>query len=561
MHARSASFNSAVLVAACGLLIVDGGINGDAADEPMPPLRDDPRCSSTLRVVLSTENGVAARLLKNGSLLHDGVAYPADVRWTEGNLTYGCICRIRDCVNKCCRNDEVLRRDHKKRMVCQKVSQGDEPITSDLRLSANRMTEEIRHIGKLADHFRLAEQLVSCPNRTITFSPDDHEQDHIVLQANGSVVDIDGKIYPFWNYCIDWHSTLDKIGIVACLMPDMQTASEEEYTAHHVGIIVSIPFLVATFLVYAIIPELRNLYGKTLMCYVICLITAYVFLILVNYIHMSLIRVLCLFSAFVIHFSFLASFFWLNVMCFDIWWTFGGFRSLQGSVKQRERKKFMIYSIYAWGSASILTIICAIMDFVPSVPKGLIRPEFGAERCWFTTDTAKALYFYGPMGVTVVCNICLFISTALKIVRHKKDTAHHLRSSESRRHDDNKQWFSLYLKLFIVMGINWSMEIVSWLFKSAPQYVWYLTDLTNTLQGLIIFIIFVWKEKIKRLLLKRFGCQGRNIFFRNSTRSGYHSSASRTCTTTSGVMPLQEKISSHPQMNCRARSTSEEAEP
>jgi len=28
------------------------------------------------------------------------------------------------------------------------------------------------------------------------------------------------------------------------------------------------------------------------------------------------------FAAFAVYFSFLASFFWLNVMCFDIWWTF-----------------------------------------------------------------------------------------------------------------------------------------------------------------------------------------------------------------------------------------------
>ncbi|XP_029163667.1 G-protein coupled receptor Mth2-like [Nylanderia fulva] len=167
------------------------------------------------------------------------------------------------------------------------------------------------------------------------------------------------------------------------------------------------------------------------------------------------------------------------------------------------------------------------------------------------------------MGITVICNICLFISTALKIVRHKKDTAHHLRGSESQRHDDNKQWFNLYLKLFIVMGINWSMEIVSWLFKdAAPEYIWYLTDLTNTLQGLIIFIIFVWKEKIKRLLLKRFGCQTRGPFSRNSTRSGYLSSASRTCTTTSGVIPLQEKISPYVQGNCRGtKNSSDEADP
>lgn len=120
--------------------------------------------------------------------------------------------------------------------------------------------------------------------------------------------------------------------------------------------------------------------------------------------------------------------------------------------------------------------------------------------------------------------------------------------------------FNLYLKLFIVMGINWSMEIISWLFKSAPQYVWYITDLTNTLQGLIIFIIFVWKDKIRRLLLKRFGCQDRGLFSRNSNRSGYHSSTSRNCTTTttSGVMSLQEKVSPLSGANYRVKNSSME---
>lgn len=76
-----------------------------------------------------------------------------------------------------------------------------------------------------------------------------------------------------------------------------------------------------------------------------------------------------------------------------------------------------------------------------------------------SADEAKGLYFYVPMSITVICNICLFISTALKIVRHKKDTAHHLRSSESRRHDDNKQWFVFEKNIVIIILIcnlhNW----------------------------------------------------------------------------------------------------------
>ncbi|XP_011139232.3 probable G-protein coupled receptor Mth-like 3 isoform X2 [Harpegnathos saltator] len=553
MRVRSA-FNSAILFGACGLLIVVTAAAAAAAAAD-GPLRDDPRCLASLSVVLKNGSG------GDDGFIYDGTVYPADLRWTDGNLTYGCICRLRNCIRKCCHSDEVISRNLSngqcEKMPWDPLAAGDSAAkTPALRLIKEQLAEEIRHIGELREHFVLMDvEGNACPGRKLTFNVNEEEGDEkITIQANGNLfIHSINKMLPPWDFCFDWSMTLDKVGILVCFTQDIQ---EEENETHRVGMIISIPFLVATFLVYAITPELRNLYGKTLMCYVICLISSYVFLTLVNHVGYISPYFLCIIIAFVIHFSFLASFFWLNVMCFDIWWTFGGFRSLQGSVKQRERKKFIMYSIYAWGCASILTIVCAIMDFVPTVPETFIRPEFGAVRCWYKTDKARAVYFYGPMSVTIICNICLFISTALKIVRHKKDTAHHLRSSESRRHDDNKQWFNLYLKLFIVMGINWSMEIISWVFKKAPPYVWYLSDLTNTLQGLIIFIIFVWKDKIKRLLLRRFGCQERGLFSGNSTRSGCHSSASRTCTT-SGVMSLQEKISPYVQTNCRAKNASE----
>ncbi|XP_032664895.1 G-protein coupled receptor Mth2-like isoform X3 [Odontomachus brunneus] len=392
-------------------------------------------------------------------------------------------------------------------------------------------------------------------------NPHLYEDEQWYLLSNGSVyrpeATDEDSLLNYDQYCLARVRNYDYAEYLAFFCEEAFPDDEDNEIVYSYGMIISVPFLVATFVVYWLLPEMRNIHGLTLRGYVGCLSVAYVMLTMVQLMPQDWLSYDgCIAIAFVIYFSFQASFFWLNVMCFDIWWTFGGFRSLQGSVKQREKKKFIMYSIYAWGCASILTILCLIMDFTPGIPETLIRPEFGYLRCWFTTDNAKGLYFYLPMSITVICNIFLFISTALKIIRHKKDTAHQLRSSESRRHDDNKQWFNLYLKLFIVMGINWSMEIISWAFKSAPAAVWYITDLTNALQGLIIFIIFVWKDKIRKLLLKRFGCR-EDIFSRNSTRSGCHStSASRTITT--GVS-LQEKINPYVQnSNCRAKNSSDE---
>ncbi|XP_048509400.1 G-protein coupled receptor Mth2-like isoform X5 [Athalia rosae] len=377
--------------------------------------------------------------------------------------------------------------------------------------------------------------------------PDEDPADFFYLLSNGSLRLPNGETSTMSSpeeYCL-WRGDNSTAYLPRLCMPDENAEESEKLweLSSTVGMSVSIPFLIATFLVYTVLPEMRNIHGLTLSAYVGCLVVAFASQTLAN--NWDIVTAwmpACIFISFTIHFSFLASFFWLNVMCFDIWWTFGGFRALRGSIKQRERKKFFMYSIYAWGCAILLTAVCVIMDFVPGIPDTVIRPEFGEERCWFRTETAKALYFYGPMGLTVLCNIFLFVSTAIKIIRHKKDTAHHLKGTDSRRHDDNKQWFNLYLKLFIVMGINWSMEIISWLCQG-PKSLWYITDMGNTLQGVIIFIIFVWKEKIKRLLIKRFGCQGPNFLPRDSTRSAYHSSASRTCTTS---IPLHEETNGTP---------------
>ncbi|XP_076245711.1 G-protein coupled receptor Mth2 isoform X2 [Calliopsis andreniformis] len=370
-------------------------------------------------------------------------------------------------------------------------------------------------------------------------SPSTTPEDAFILLTNGSIYLYNLIQLVNEKYCFSINKNGSYI-VRVCFPPEEDVEDQSRY-AIPVGMIVSVPFLFVTFLVYSVIPDLKNMHGHTLRGYVGSLMIAYIVLASVQITPPDNISDgLCIALAIIIYFSFLASFFWLNVMCFDIWWTFGGFRSLQGSVKQRERKKFLIYSIYAWGCASLLTGVCMIMDFLPQIPNSFIRPGFGNRSCWITTRMATAIYFYAPMGVTVICNICLFISTAIKIMQHKKDTAHHLKGVDSKRHDDNKQWFNLYLKLFIVMGINWSMEIISFLFHDSPPYIWYFTDLANTLQGVIIFLIFVWKDKIKQLLLKRLGCQGRNFLSRNSTRSAYHSSASRTCTTSAA--PLQEKI-------------------
>lgn len=124
--------------------------------------------------------------------------------------------------------------------------------------------------------------------------------------------------------------------------------------------ITSCAFLLMTLLVYVCLPSLQNLHGKTLMCHVSSLFLAFTCLAIIPWIMpasiveteelraMTSCRALGwlrdtpsyipgnmyniqttlwkwenIFPAYTMLFCFLSSFSWLNVMCFDIWWTFG----------------------------------------------------------------------------------------------------------------------------------------------------------------------------------------------------------------------------------------------
>lgn len=62
--------------------------------------------------------------------------------------------------------------------------------------------------------------------------------------------------------------------------------------------------------------------------------------------------------------------------------------------------------------------------------------------------------------------------------------------------------FFLYLRLFIVMGVTWIVEIVSYAFPKSV--ILHAFDLLNCLQGIIIFILFVCKPNVKKMIVQRY---------------------------------------------------------
>lgn len=61
-----------------------------------------------------------------------------------------------------------------------------------------------------------------------------------------------------------------------------------------VAMMVSLPYLLVTFLVYTLIKKLRNLHGKSLMCHVAALLVAYTSLIIIQFISNQIEKNVCI---------------------------------------------------------------------------------------------------------------------------------------------------------------------------------------------------------------------------------------------------------------------------
>ncbi|GLV42480.1 methuselah-like 15 [Carabus blaptoides fortunei] len=271
------------------------------------------------------------------------------------------------------------------------------------------------------------------------------------------------------------------------------------------GLVVSILCLALTLFVYFMLPELQNLHGKTVMCHTVSLLLAYICLALVKRPLTAFGVVPCTVLGYCILFNFASAFSWLNVMCFDIWWTFGAMNVRLG--KSNKAKRFLFYCLFAYGLPLVLTSIAVTCDYLDSIPAAY-KPHIGRNSCWFDLNKlGHTLYFGLPMGFLIACNLVLFILTARNCFKIKADIAR-LRDTEhkKKRFLADRATLIMNVKLFIVMGITWVFEFVSTYVKE-PAWLWMSIDTLNTLQGLWIFCIFVIKDKVWKSLRHQLGCR------------------------------------------------------
>lgn len=120
----------------------------------------------------------------------------------------------------------------------------------------------------------------------------------------------------------------EKIDVFTCEehVPQSQVPSQTQdsrLTIYSIILFVSVVFLFATLIIGLLTPSNHHvMHWKCQTYYIICLLIGELLLASTQVLSKYLTGTFCFSIAVLMHFSFLAAFFWLNTMCFNIWWTF-----------------------------------------------------------------------------------------------------------------------------------------------------------------------------------------------------------------------------------------------
>ncbi|PSN39210.1 hypothetical protein C0J52_22283 [Blattella germanica] len=243
---------------------------------------------------------------ENGSLLATDrypMMYPEGMHWEDideenNTIVRGCFCVLANCIRKCC--PENMTHSLKEEGGCVNSSNDllypfkPQFIDFETRIVVKNLTDEI--------HVVYGDPCPIGGYRIDPLDPDSPEE--FFLLPNGTLRTND-ESFSVGQYCLEAFDDVQRILPLACFpVEDEETRPVIEdpnmYVLYPIGMIISMPFLLATFCVYAMIPELRNLHGKSLMCHVTTLFVGYVFLAIVQIGGDGVFDGLCVFSEYYI---------------------------------------------------------------------------------------------------------------------------------------------------------------------------------------------------------------------------------------------------------------------
>lgn len=223
------------------------------------------------------------KLHENSTQIEDrsNLTYKTEKFYADNNEKNACEDTV--CIPLCCPYGSRMKMEK-----CKAAKSGNY-IFPDVYEYATNNSLERKPIGqKLDELFQLIIYNPCLPHQDrYVLEPKTFSQDDYMFLINGSLYRPPQGTF-VESYCLALLKQ-DTYQVAICFNDDDETVLEEqdEYqqNLYPVGLVVSLPFLLATFVVYSILPELRNMHGYTLRAYVGSMFIAYTSLAIIQLSH------------------------------------------------------------------------------------------------------------------------------------------------------------------------------------------------------------------------------------------------------------------------------------
>uniref|UniRef100_A0A1E1XEH3 Putative class b secretin-like g-protein coupled receptor gprmth5 n=1 Tax=Amblyomma aureolatum TaxID=187763 RepID=A0A1E1XEH3_9ACAR len=190
-------------------------------------------------------------------------------------------------------------------------------------------------------------------------------------------------------------------------------------------------------------------------------------------------RALCTLIGMLVHYFFLASFFWTNALALDLYWSVA---SIADPTKRRGVHTFCLFSAYCWSLPCLVVLLSAAMDLWILPASHPLSPGYGRGVCWISNRLALLAFFAAPIAAIVAVNMAVF---ALCVVRISGTLTH----ADKLRRGAHTRWrLMVYVKLALVMGATWTLGFVAPFARA--QALWHAFVILNSLQGAFVFFAF-----------------------------------------------------------------------
>ena len=246
--------------------------------------------------------------------------------------------------------------------------------------------------------------------------------------------------------------------------------------------------------------------GWMKMCMVASLFLGYQMLIITilgNTVLLDEYLVICQVVGFLIQYFFLSAFCWMSAMSGEVWSTF---RQLSGPLHtdiRDQRRRFYYFKLYSWGLPGLVSFVTVCIHLLPKEGTvSVITPGVGYETCFFHGYAAQMVYFHGIIAIMLTVNLLFFLASSYALLCGVWASAW---DTDSGNRNNSRQMFWVVMELFLVMGLTWLADVVSLIIswnngKTYSGWEIIIFDIINSLQGLLIFIVFICKPRIRKLI-------------------------------------------------------------